>query len=137
MLWLLHDIYSNSWTGLEALQLLSCLNLSHNKICSFTALETLRLLKSLKVLDISYNEIGAHSIDTRRYLFSSPLNHALGSDWSSDIESLDHWDACFIFKGMSLIQLEIIGNAVVNDQLKAFLVNLMPALKWLDGESCN
>lgn len=126
-----------STEGLEALQLLSCLNLSHNKICSFTALETLRLLKSLKVLDISYNEIGAHSIDTRRYLFSSPLNHALGSDWSSDIESLDHWDAFFVFKGMSLIQLEIMGNAVVNDQLKAFLVNLMPALKWLDGESCN
>ncbi|XP_073141924.1 geranylgeranyl transferase type-2 subunit alpha 1 [Henckelia pumila] len=126
-----------STEGLEALQLLSCLKLSHNKICSFTALETLRLLKSLKVLDISYNEIGAHSIDTRRYLFSSPLNHALGSDWSGGIESLDHWDAFFIFKGMSLIQLEIMGNAVVNDQLKAFLVKLMPALKWLDGESCN
>ncbi|XP_073310659.1 geranylgeranyl transferase type-2 subunit alpha 1-like [Primulina huaijiensis] len=126
-----------STEGLEALQLLSCLNLSHNKICSFTALETLRLLKSLKVLGISYNEIGAHSIDTRRYLFSSPLNHALGSDWSGDIESLDHWDAFFIFKGLDLIQLDIMGNAAVNDRLKASLVKLMPALKWLDGESCN
>ncbi|GJW63277.1 geranylgeranyl transferase type-2 subunit alpha 1 [Tanacetum coccineum] len=48
----------HSIEGLEALQLLSCLNLSHNKLSSFTALDALRFLKSsLKVLDISYNEI--------------------------------------------------------------------------------
>ncbi|KAE9615201.1 putative leucine-rich repeat domain, L domain-containing protein [Lupinus albus] len=61
--------------GLEAMQLLFCLNLSHNKFGSFTALGPLRLLRSLKVLNISYNEIGSHSIDTRRYLCSSPLCH--------------------------------------------------------------
>lgn len=59
--------------GLETMQLLSCLNLSSNKLGSFTALEPLRLLKSLKVLNILYNEIGAQSIDTTRYLCSSPL----------------------------------------------------------------
>ncbi|CAL5428140.1 unnamed protein product [Camellia sinensis] len=51
--------------GLQAMQLLSCLNLSNNKMGSFSALEPLTLLKSLKVLDISYNEIGAHAVDTR------------------------------------------------------------------------
>ncbi|CAL5430532.1 unnamed protein product [Camellia sinensis] len=49
---------------LQAMQLLSCLNLSNNKMGSFSALEPLTLLKSLKVLDISYNEIGAHAVDT-------------------------------------------------------------------------
>ncbi|CAL5430551.1 unnamed protein product [Camellia sinensis] len=48
-------------------ELLSCLNLSNNKMGSFSALEPLTLLKSLKVLDISYNEIGAHVVDTRSY----------------------------------------------------------------------
>ena len=60
----------NLLTGLEAMQLLSCLNLSHNKFGSFTALGPVRLLKSLKVLNISYNELGSHSIDTTRYLCS-------------------------------------------------------------------
>ncbi|KAI3446906.1 hypothetical protein Pfo_003571 [Paulownia fortunei] len=46
----------------------------------FTTLENIRMLKSLEMLDISYNEIGAHSIDTRRYFCSSSLTHAVGSD---------------------------------------------------------
>ncbi|KAL7151575.1 hypothetical protein ABFS83_04G040600 [Erythranthe nasuta] len=127
--------------GLETLQLLSCLNLSNNKICSFTALEPLKKLKSLQVLDISYNEIGAHSIDTRRYLCSSPLNHALVSEWNfdkfatEDVTLKDHWDAYLIFDGLNLIQLEITGNAVVDERLRSFLFKLMPSLKWIDGES--
>lgn len=132
----------NSGTGLEALQPLSCLKLSNNRLCSFTALEPLKMLKSLEVLDISYNEIGAHSIDTRRYLCSSPLNHAAGSDWhfekftNGDVESKYHWDAYLLFKDLNLIQLDIMGNAVVDERFKAFLFKLMPALKWLDGEKC-
>ncbi|KAJ0554483.1 putative leucine-rich repeat domain superfamily [Helianthus annuus] len=70
----------HSIEGLEAFQLLSCLNLSHNNLSSFTALDPLRFLKSLRVLDISYNEIGAHTVDTRRYLCSSPLSHTLDYD---------------------------------------------------------
>ncbi|KAK4492478.1 hypothetical protein RD792_003287 [Penstemon davidsonii] len=129
--------------GLEALQLLSYLNLSNNKICSFTALEPIRMLKALQVLDVSYNEIGAHSVDSSRYLCSSPMNHAVGNDWNFEefanggIKLNDHWDAFLVFKDLNLIQLEIMGNPVVNDQLKAFLFKIMPALKWLDGEKCN
>ncbi|KAL3619254.1 hypothetical protein CASFOL_036824 [Castilleja foliolosa] len=133
----------HSIEGLEALQLLSCFKLSHNKISSFTALEPLKMLKCLKVLDISHNEIGAHSIDTRRYLCSSPLTQAIGSDeWhfqkfvDGDINLKDHWDAYLLFKDLSLIQLEIMGNTIVDDRLKAFLLKLMPQLKWIDGEKC-
>ncbi|KAL0419770.1 UNVERIFIED_CONTAM: Geranylgeranyl transferase type-2 subunit alpha 1 [Sesamum radiatum] len=128
--------------GLEALQLLSCLKLNNNRLCSFTALEPLKTLKSLEALDISNNEIGAHSIDTIRYLCSSPLTHADGNDWNfkkftdEDVKLKDHWDAYLLFKDLNLRQLEITGNAVVNDRLKAFLCKLMPSLKWLDGEKC-
>lgn len=130
-------------TGLEALQLLSCLNLSNNKICSFTALDPLRSLKSLKVLNISYNEIGAHAVNTRRYLCSSPMTHTVENDWNfkeftnSGVKLNNHWDVFFIFRDLNLIQLDIMGNAVVNDQLKSFLFKLMPSLKWLDGENRN
>ncbi|KAL3644963.1 hypothetical protein CASFOL_010143 [Castilleja foliolosa] len=133
----------HSIEGLETLQLLSCLKLSHNKICSFTALEPLKMMKCLKVLDISHNEIGAHLIDTRRYLCSSPLTQAIGSDewnfqkFANEDVKLDHWDAYLLFKDLSLIQLEIMGNAIIDDRLKAFLLKLMPKLKWIDGEKCN
>ncbi|CAA0841929.1 RAB geranylgeranyl transferase alpha subunit 1 [Striga hermonthica] len=118
--------------GLEALQLLFCLKLSHNRICSFTALEPLKMLKYLKVLDISHNEIGAHSIDTRRYLCSSPFNHAVGVDCNfeklveGDIQVKDYWDAYLLFKELNLVQLEIAGNGVLDDRLKAFLSKLIP-----------
>ncbi|KAK4407223.1 Geranylgeranyl transferase type-2 subunit alpha 1 [Sesamum angolense] len=105
-------------------------------------LEPLKTLKSLEALDISYNEIGAHSIDTIRYLCSSPLTHADGNGWNfkkiidEDVKLKDHWDAYLLFKNLNLRQLEITGNAVVNDRLKAFVCKLMPSLKWLDGEKC-
>ncbi|PIM98297.1 Protein geranylgeranyltransferase type II, alpha subunit [Handroanthus impetiginosus] len=126
--------------GLEPLQLLSCLKLSNNRICNFTALEPLKMLKSLQVLDISNNEIGAHTIDTRRYLCSSPLTHAVGFEKftdGDDVECKNHWEAYLLFKDLNLLQLEIVGNAVVDEQFKAFLAKLMPALKWLDGEKCH
>lgn len=124
------------------MQLLSCLNVSYNKLCSFTALEPLKLLRLLKVLDISYNEIGAHSIDTRRYLCSSPLSHRSGGDWKTKesemhcTEVADYWEAYAIFKDLNLIQLDVIGNAASNEKIKSLLIKLLPSLKWLDGESC-
>ncbi|KAL8476964.1 hypothetical protein ACS0TY_029312 [Phlomoides rotata] len=126
----------HSIEGLEALQLLSHLKLNNNKFSSFTALEPLKMVKSLEVLDISYNEIGAHTIDTRRYLCSSPLNHTSGSEklTDGDVELNNHWDAYLLFNDLNLIQLDVMGNAVVDERLKAFLYKLMPALKWLDGE---
>ncbi|KAF3630332.1 hypothetical protein FXO38_27223 [Capsicum annuum] len=55
-------------------------------------------LRSLEVLDISYNEIGAHSIDTRRYLCSSPPNHKSEANWKPEesemhgAEVADYWN---------------------------------------------
>lgn len=127
-------------TGLESMQLLSCLSLSNNKIGSFTALEPLRLLKSLKVLDISYNEIGSHSIDTTRYLFSSPLSHSEEIDLSSDematncTDLASYWEAYFLFKDISLMQLDIEGNTISSESFKVFLVKILPKLHWLDGK---
>lgn len=126
--------------GLEAMQLLSCLSLSNNKISSLTALEPLRLLKSVKVLDISYNEIGLHSIDTTRYLFSSPLSHSGENDLSSDKMVTDfpelesYWEAYFLFRDLSLTQLDIEGNMISSERFKAFLVKILPKLHWLDGK---
>ncbi|XP_023525382.1 geranylgeranyl transferase type-2 subunit alpha 1 [Cucurbita pepo subsp. pepo] len=131
-----------STEGLEALQLLSCLSLSNNKIGSFTALESLRTLKSLKVLDVSCNEIGSHSIDTTRYLFSSPLSHSeeKENDLSSDKMVTDspdlasYWEAYFLFKDLNLTQLDIEGNMISSERFKAFLVKVLPKLHWLDGK---
>ncbi|KAF7830025.1 geranylgeranyl transferase type-2 subunit alpha 1 [Senna tora] len=126
--------------GLEAMQLLSRLNLSHNKIGSFTALGPLRLLKSLKVLNISYNEIGSHSIDTARYLCSSPLSHTEEFGWdrfeilNANIDAANIWEAFLIFKSLNLTQLDVTGNAVADENFRSFLVKILPTLKWLDGE---
>ncbi|KAH7545615.1 hypothetical protein FEM48_Zijuj01G0112200 [Ziziphus jujuba var. spinosa] len=126
--------------GLEAMQLLSCLNLSYNKLSSFSALGPLRLLKSLKVLDISYNEIGLHSTDTTRYLFSSPLSHTEDIDWTTDeivsggINQTYHWEAFLIFKGLNITQIDVSGNAIENENFKAFVIRFLPKVKWLNGE---
>ncbi|KAF5729287.1 RAB geranylgeranyl transferase alpha subunit 1 putative isoform 1 [Tripterygium wilfordii] len=126
--------------GLEAMQLLSCLCLKNNKLGSVSALEPLRSLKSLKVLDISYNEIGAHSIDTKKYLCSSPFLHLVESErnhdetMTSSINASDYWKFSLIFEGLSLTQLDIAGNAITNENFKSFLVKLLPTLEWLDGE---
>lgn len=122
------------------MQLLSCLNLSHNKFGSFTALGPLRLLKSLKVLNISYNEIGSHSIDTRRYLCSSPLSHTEEFAWdrfeilTGSIGATKFWEAFLIFKSLNLTELDIKGNAVADENFRLFIVKVLPTLKWLDGE---
>ncbi|XP_028777733.1 geranylgeranyl transferase type-2 subunit alpha 1 isoform X2 [Neltuma alba] len=128
--------------GLEAMQLLACLNLGHNKIGTFTALGPLRLLKSLKVLNITHNEIGSRSVDTTRYLCSSPLSHTeefdcdLFESLSGDVSAPSMWEAFLVFKSLNLKQLDITGNAFAGDnKIRSFLVKLLPTLKWLDGEA--
>lgn len=129
--------------GLEAMQLLSHLNLSKNKFGSFTSLEPLRHLKSMKVLDLSYNEIGSHSIDTTRYLCSSPLCHSVGSEWDGSetvtdgVSLVSYWEAFFILRGLKLTQIDIAGNAIADEKFTAFLAKVLPALKWLDGVQLN
>lgn len=126
--------------GLEAMQLLTYLNLKNNKLASFTALEPLRLIRSLKALDISYNEMGAHSIDTTRYLCTSPLNHTKDIAWNRDedlpdsVDMKSYWEAYLVFKDLKLVQLEVAGNAVADEKFKAFLVKILPEMKWLDGD---
>lgn len=130
-----------SLEGLEAMQLLSCLNLSNNKIKSFTALDPLRHLKLLRVLNISHNEIGDHSIDSTRYLCSSPLSHTIENDWKSGLSSEDvdqmtkYWEAYIFFKDLTLTQLEIRGNAVVDEDFRSFLRKILASLEWLDGKN--
>lgn len=122
------------------MQLLSCLNLGNNKLGSFTALAPLRMLKSLQVLDISFNEIGSHTIDKTRYLCSSPLSHTEEISWNNDqimkggVNVTSYWDAFLIFKSMSLTQLAILGNTVAGENFKSFLVKVVPTLEWLDGD---
>ncbi|XP_074273209.1 geranylgeranyl transferase type-2 subunit alpha 1 [Silene latifolia] len=125
-----------SLEGLEAMQLLECLNLSSNKIKSFTALAPLRHMKLLKVLNISNNEIGQHTIDTTRYLCPSPLSN----DWKAhpcsissihDPQLLKYFDAFLIFRDLTLIQLDISGNAVVEPDFTCFIRKVIPTLKWV------
>ncbi|KAJ8747985.1 hypothetical protein K2173_013123 [Erythroxylum novogranatense] len=118
--------------GLEAMQLLACLNLSKNKIGSFTALGPLQQLKSLQVLDISYNEIGTHPVDTTRYLCPSPLSHSLASEWNQDDSVTSFWEAFLVLKGLKLTQLDVVGNRIADERFSQFLVKVLPALKWLD-----
>ncbi|KAA3476620.1 geranylgeranyl transferase type-2 subunit alpha 1-like [Gossypium australe] len=126
--------------GLEAVQLLSCLSLRNNKLRSLTALEPLRKLKSLRILDISYNQIGDHSIDTTRYVCSSPLSHSVGSELNrdetvtSDVALINNWEAFYIFKDFNLNQLDIVGNTIADEKFKSVLVKIMPKLKQLDGK---
>uniref|UniRef100_A0A1J3EY71 Geranylgeranyl transferase type-2 subunit alpha n=1 Tax=Noccaea caerulescens TaxID=107243 RepID=A0A1J3EY71_NOCCA len=127
-----------STEGLEAMQLLSCLNLSHNRIRNFSALDSLRHVKQLRVLDVSHNHIGKHSVDTTRYLCSSPLSN---SEWNQDevgrqMPSLvkKFWDAYFVLRDMNLKQLEISGNVIAGDEFSSFVTQVVPKLIWLDGK---
>ncbi|WOH02720.1 hypothetical protein DCAR_0522109 [Daucus carota subsp. sativus] len=139
MLDLSHN-HLQSIEGLEAMQLLSHLNLSNNRLSSFTALDPLRFLKFLDVLDISFNEIGSHTVDTRRYLCSSPLSHTTGSDFNIEelttnyLKDGNYWEAYLTFKCLNLIELDLRGNVIVNENFRSYMSNLMPNLKWLDGE---
>ncbi|XP_077234116.1 RAB geranylgeranyl transferase alpha subunit 1 [Tasmannia lanceolata] len=124
--------------GLEAMQLLTSLNLSDNRISNFTALEPLRMIKTLRVLNISYNEIGVHSIDTTRYLCSSPLSHTVETnlnfkEYATDnIKVTNCWEAILILKDLCLTQLDIVGNAVNDENFRMLLVKVLPSLNWLD-----
>jgi len=130
--------------GLEALQQLVSLNISNNQISSFTALEPLTKIISLKVLDLSFNEIGAHSIDTTRYICSSPFSHkveaceAFEECRKKSINVEEYWDAILFFETLKLAQLDIKGNAVASkEDFRTLVPMLIPSLKWLDGECAN
>ncbi|KAK8961696.1 hypothetical protein KSP40_PGU006990 [Platanthera guangdongensis] len=127
--------------GIEALQLLTCLNLRNNHICSFTALQPLKLLSYLKVLDISFNDIGAHPVDTARYLFSSPSTRSVELDKEfledycrSKVDITNNWEAICLFRDLQLHQLDVKNNAVADTNFRDLLTKVLPTLMWLDGE---
>lgn len=121
------------------MQLLTCLNLSNNRFSSFTAFDPLRLITSLKILDISYNEIGAHSVDTTRYLCSSPVSQTMGSNWNAEdcapdnVELVNYWEVVFIFKDLHLTQLDAVGNIINDENFRKLMLMTVPSLKFLDG----
>lgn len=124
------------------MQLLHWLNLGRNKLRSFTVLDPLRCLKSLKVLNISHNEIGLHSIDTTRYSCSaSPLSHNGEIIWNGDefspedADVTNYWEAFMVFKSLELTQLDIVGNAVADEMFKSFLLKVLSKLQFLDGQN--
>ncbi|KAF8656685.1 hypothetical protein HU200_060552 [Digitaria exilis] len=130
--------------GLEALQQLVSLNISNNHISSFTALEPLTKIMFLKVLDLSSNEIGAHSMDTTRYICSSPFSHKIEAHEAfeecqkKNINVEEYWDAILFFKPLKLGQLDIKGNAVASkENFRTLVMTLIPSLKWLNGECVN
>ncbi|KAM0900569.1 hypothetical protein ACQ4PT_020559 [Festuca glaucescens] len=145
MLWVqMLDLSHNSLRsveGLEALQQLACLNISNNQISSFTSLEPLTKIVSLKALDLSFNQIGAHPIDTTRYICSSPFSHkgepceeAFEACRKKNIDVEEFWDAILFFKSVKLVQLDIKGNAVADkDDFRTVVTTLSASLKWLDG----
>ncbi|KAG8074906.1 hypothetical protein GUJ93_ZPchr0006g45685 [Zizania palustris] len=126
--------------GLEALQHLICLNVSNNQISSFTALKPLTEMLSLKVLDLSFNKIGAHPINTTRYVCPSPFSHkveaceAFEECQKKHINVEEFWDAILFFKHVNLVQLGFEGNAIANkENFRTLVVTLNPSIKWLDG----
>ncbi|XP_078161613.1 RAB geranylgeranyl transferase alpha subunit 1 isoform X2 [Carex rostrata] len=147
LLWVqILDLSHNNLTsvlGLEALQLLVGLNLSHNQITSFTALEPIKYSKSLKVLDLSFNEIGSHPVDTTRYLCASPLSHTYDATEiinelaRENIQIGDFWEAVLLFKSLQLVQLDMQGNPVANERFRVLVEKVNPCLRWLDGKSLN
>ena len=117
------------------MQLLCCLNLSHNKIRSFSALDSLRHLKQLRVLDVSHNQMGGgkHPVDTTRYLCSWPLSNS--GEIGREVPGM-YWDAYLVLRDlMKLKQLDIRGNDLIfaGEEFSSFVRQVVPKLVWLDG----
>lgn len=128
--------------GLEALQLLGCLNLSHNLLANFTALGPLRQIKTLRALNIADNKIGAHTVNSTRFSFPSALNNSSISNADTtrdaDEENLEiSWEITIAFKGLHLRQLDIAGNPANDEKCRRLLMKTLPSLKWLDGTCVN
>ena len=126
------------------MQHLAFLNISNNQISSFTALEPLTKIISLKVLDLSFNKIGAHSIDTTRYICSSPFSHKIEASEAFEeyqkvnINVEEYWDTILFFRSLKLAQLDIKGNEIASkENFRTLVVTLIPCLKWFDGEDVN
>eukprot|EP00250_Pteridium_aquilinum_P015366 c22544_g1_i1 orf=223-2334(-) len=126
-----------SLEGIETLQLLINLDVSHNRLSSVTTLLPISSLPKLEALNIKCNEIGVHTIDTNRYLFSSALNNSIESNSGTSRKHQNgphYWEILQVFSGMGLKQLDMHGNPIsTNDFCKRQIVQALPYLVWLDG----
>uniref|UniRef100_K7K7X9 Uncharacterized protein n=1 Tax=Glycine max TaxID=3847 RepID=K7K7X9_SOYBN len=108
------------------------LDLSHNELRPIEGLDAMQLLSCLNLmLNNSYNELGSHSIDTTRYLSSSPVAHT--EEFAKD-PTPKFWEAFLIFGNLALTELNITGNAVADENFRSFLVKVLPTLTWLGDE---
>lgn len=90
------------------------LNLSHNRIGSVTALAPLRNLSLLKDVDVSFNRIGDHNVDTCRVLCSSMLTNT-ASAIPDSLKVNEHWETTTVFGGLCWRTLNISGNSAASD----------------------
>ena len=102
--------------GLEALRVLVNLDLSHNRIVSVTALAPLRGLPLLQNVDVSFNQIGDHTVDTCRLLCSSKLsNSSVASSMEWPLRDGKYWEIRAVFEGLGWRELNIGGNSAAED----------------------
>lgn len=58
------------------------------------------MLKSLKVLSILNDKMGAYLVDMMKYLFSSLLSRVVASDWNfSEFANIQYSDAANKYRG--------------------------------------
>lgn len=115
------------------MQLLVSLDASKNHLCQITSLWPLQYVPSLKELNIKFNQIGSHSVDTKRYLISSCLNNS-NEKGQHQWNHSSLWEVLEVFKGLALRQLEVNGNPITqDDRWRDGIIQTLPSLVWLDG----
>ncbi|KAJ7518296.1 hypothetical protein O6H91_21G062500 [Diphasiastrum complanatum] len=124
--------------GLEALQFLVHLNLSHNLVSCVHTLRPISKLQRLRSLDISHNKLTGNSYTgsgvsvavcwdlSSKNRMATPSSHTF--EYLNDIED--------VFKCMNLEELAIAGNPGASDnQFRVSLLESLPSLKLLDCKS--
>ena len=115
------------------MQLLVSLDVSYNHLSHVTSLWPIHHVSSLKELNIKCNQIGAHSVDTKRYLIPSCLNNST-EEGQNHSNCLYLWEVLEVFKGLALRQLETHGNPITQDnRWREGVIQALPSLLWLDG----
>ena len=86
------------------------------------ALAALRALPSLQTVDVAFNQIGDHTVDTCRQLFPSKLSNRGHTETNSGAL----WEVKAVFEGLQWESLNITGNTAARDP--QFVETLQSAL---------